>query len=200
MKRIGVFVCWCGSNIAGTLDVEKVVEAAKRIPGVVHAEDYKYLCSDPGQNIVQKAVQDHNLDAVVISACTPSLHETTFRKASELAGLNPYQCEIANIREQCSWVHEDGDVATDKAVKIIRSIVEKVKLNESLEPITAPLTKKALVIGAGISGIQAALDIADAGYEVILVEKKPSIGGHMAQLSETFHPGLLPVYSHSQDG
>jgi heterodisulfide reductase subunit A len=186
MKRIGVFVCWCGSNIAGTLDVGRVVEAARKFPGVVHAEDYKYLCSDPGQNIVQKAIRDHNLDAVVISACTPNLHETTFRKTVELAGVNPYQCEIANIREQCSWVHEDGETATDKAIKIVRGIVEKVRRNESLEPITAPLTKRALVIGAGISGVQAALDIADAGYEVILVERKPSIGGHMAQLSETF--------------
>ena len=186
MKRIGVFVCWCGSNIASTVDIGRVVEAAKGIPGVVHAEDYKYLCSDPGQNIVQKAIQDHNLDAVVISACTPSLHEPTFRKACELAGLNAYQCEIANIREQCSWVHEDKEAATEKAIRVISSIVEKAKLNESLEPITAPLTKRALVIGAGISGIQTALDIANAGYEVVLVEREPAIGGHMAQLSETF--------------
>lgn len=186
MKRIGVFVCWCGSNIAGTLDINKVIEAVKQFPGVVHAEDYKYLCSDPGQNIVQKAIEDHNLDAVVISACTPSLHELTFRKTVELAGVNPYQCEIANIREQCSWVHEDGEAATEKAIKVIRSIVEKVRRNESLEPITAPLTKRAMVIGAGVSGIQAALDIANSGYQVILVEKEPAIGGHMAQLSETF--------------
>jgi heterodisulfide reductase subunit A len=186
MKRIGVFVCWCGSNIAGTLDIDKVIETVKTFPGVVHAEDYKYLCSDPGQNIVQKAIKDHNLDAVVISACTPSLHEPTFRKTVELSGVNPYQCEIANIREQCSWVHEADEAATKKATRIIRSIVEKVRGNESLEPITAPLTKKALVIGAGITGIQAALDIANSGYEVILVERQPSIGGHMAQLSETF--------------
>lgn len=186
MKRIGVFVCWCGSNIAGTLDINKVIEAVKQFPGVVHAEDYKYLCSDPGQNIVQKAIEDHNLDAVVISACTPSLHELTFRKTVELAGVNPYQCEIANIREQCSWVHEDGEAATEKAIKVIRGIVEKVRRNESLEPITAPLTKRAMVIGAGVSGIQAALDIANSGYQVILVEKEPAIGGHMAQLSETF--------------
>jgi heterodisulfide reductase subunit A len=186
MKRIGVFVCHCGSNIAGTLDVNRLVERAKEFPGVVHAEDYRYLCSDPGQNIVQKAIEDHNLDAVVISACTPSLHELTFRKTAELAGINPYQCEIANIREQCSWVHEDEDTATDKAIKIMRGIVEKVNMNESLEPITAPLTKRALVIGAGISGIQTALDIANAGYQVLLVEREPSIGGHMAQLSETF--------------
>ena len=186
MKRIGVFVCWCGSNIASTVDVGRVVEEARKLPGVVHAEDYKYLCSDPGQNIVQKAIDDYNLDAVVISACTPSLHELTFRKTVEMKGMNPYQCEIANIREQCSWVHEDKEAATEKAIKIIRSIVEKVRRNESLEPIKAPLTKKALVIGAGISGIQASLDIANAGYEVILVEKQPSIGGHMAQLSETF--------------
>jgi heterodisulfide reductase subunit A len=186
MKRIGVFVCWCGSNIASTVDVGRVVEAAKRIPGVVHAEDYKYLCSDPGQNMIQKAVRDHKLDAVVISACTPSLHEPTFRKTVELVGLNPYQCEIANIREQCSWVHEDKDRATDKAITIVRTIVEKARRNVDLKPITAPLTKRALVIGAGVAGIQAALDIANSGYEVLLVERSPSIGGHMAQLSETF--------------
>jgi heterodisulfide reductase subunit A len=186
MKRIGVFVCHCGSNIAGTLDVDRLVEDAKKMPGVVHAEEYKYLCSDPGQNIVEKAIEDHNLDAVVISACTPSLHEPTFRKTVQRAGMNPYQCEIANIREQCSWVHDPGDDATRKAARIMRSIVTKVNLNESLDPITAPLTKRALVIGAGISGIQSALDIANAGYEVILVEKDPAIGGHMAQLSETF--------------
>ncbi len=186
MKRIGVFVCWCGSNIAGTVDVGRVVEEVKKLPGVVHAEDYKYLCSDPGQNIVQKAIDDYRLDAVVISACTPSLHEPTFRRTVELKGMNPYQCEIANIREQCSWVHDDREAATEKAITIIRTMVEKVRRNESLEPITAPLTKRALVIGGGISGIQAALDIANAGYEVILVEKEPSIGGHMAQLSETF--------------
>jgi len=186
MKRIGVFVCWCGSNIAGTVDVGRVVEAARQIPGVVHAEDYKYLCSDPGQNIIQKAIRDHNLDAVVVSACTPSLHEPTFRKTVEIAGLNPYQCEIANIREQVSWVHDDKDRATDKAITIVRGIVEKIRLNEDLTPITAPLHKKALVIGAGVAGIQAALDIANSGYEVLLVERSPSIGGHMAQLSETF--------------
>jgi heterodisulfide reductase subunit A len=186
MKRIGVFVCWCGSNIAGTVDVGRAVEAARKMPGVVHAEDYKYLCSDPGQTIIQKAVKAHNLDAVVVSACTPSLHEPTFRKTVELAGLNQYQCEIANIREQCSWVHEDKDDATTKAITIVWSIVEKIKRNENLVPITAPLTKKALVIGAGVAGVQAALDIANAGYQVILVERAASIGGHMAQLSETF--------------
>jgi heterodisulfide reductase subunit A len=186
MKRIGVFVCHCGSNIAGTLDIDRIIETAKTFPGVVQAEDYKYMCSDPGQNLVQKMIQAHKLDAVVISACTPNLHEPTFRKAAEMVGMNPYQCEIANIREQCSWVHDDVETATDKAIKVIRSMVEKVRLNESLEPITAPLTKRALVIGGGISGIQAALDIANSGYEVIVVEREPSIGGHMAQLSETF--------------
>ena len=193
MKRIGVFVCWCGSNIASTVDVGRVVEAAKRFPGVVHAEDYKYLCSDPGQKMIQKAVRDHKLDAVVVSACTPSLHEPTFRKTVEIAGLNPYQCEMANIREQCSWVHEDKQDATDKAITIIRGMVEKVKRNEDLIPITAPLHKKALVVGAGVAGIQAALDIANSGYEVLLVERSPSIGGHMAQLSETF-----PTHQSSQ--
>ena len=126
MKRIGVFVCWCGSNIASTVDVGRVVEAARKIPGVVHAEDYKYLCSDPGQNIVQKAIEDNKLDAVVISACTPSLHEPTFRKACELAGINPYQCEIANIREQCSWVHDDRDRRPQKGHPLVKMQVEKV--------------------------------------------------------------------------
>ncbi len=186
MKRIGVFVCHCGINIAGTVDVKKVVEEVGRNPDVVFALDYIYMCSDPGQNLVKETIQKEELDALVVAACSPNLHETTFRTAAAEAGLNPYQCEIANIREQCSWVHSDMEVATEKAIRIINSMVEKVVLNESLIPVTVPITRKALVIGAGIAGIQAALDIADSGYEVLLVEKEPSIGGHMAQLSETF--------------
>jgi len=186
MKRIGVFVCHCGINIAETVDVKKVAEKAGEMPGVVFAQDYIYMCSDPGQALVRKKIEEEKLDGVIIAACSPSLHESTFRAAAEEAGLNPWQCEIANIREQCSWVHSNRDRATEKAIRIVNTIVEKTRLNESLEPIPVEINKKALVIGGGIAGIQAALDIADSGYPVILVEKESSIGGHMAQLSETF--------------
>ncbi len=185
-KRTGVFVCHCGINIAGTVDVKKVADELSKTEDVVHAEDYVYMCSDPGQKCIEEAIKEHNLESVVVACCSPNLHESTFRRVTESTGLNPYQCEIANIREQCSWVHKDKDQATDKAVKITRSLVEKVRRNESLTPISVPVTKRALVVGGGISGIQAALDIANAGHEVILVEKSPSIGGHMIQLSETF--------------
>jgi heterodisulfide reductase subunit A2 len=185
-KRTGVFVCHCGINIAGTVDVKKVAEELSKSEDVVHAEDYVYMCSDPGQKCIEEAIKKHDLESVVVACCSPNLHESTFRKVTESTGLNPYQCEIANIREQCSWVHKDKELATDKAVKITRSLVEKVRRNESLKPISVPVTKRALVVGGGISGIQAALDIANAGHEVILVEKSPSIGGHMIQLSETF--------------
>ncbi len=187
MKRIGVFVCWCGSNIAEVVDIDQVVETIKDYPGVAYAEDYVYMCSDPGQKLVQDAIKDKKLNSVIIACCSPTLHEATFRDLSRLTGLNPYQCEIANIREQCSWVHKDNrEEATLKAIKIIRTMVDKANQNESLEPIKTPVTRRALVIGGGIAGIQASLDIADAGYEVLLVEKNPSIGGHMIQLSETF--------------
>jgi heterodisulfide reductase subunit A len=186
MKRIGVFICHCGINIAKTVDVEALTEEIKKYPGVEHAENYKYMCSDPGQNLVIDAIKEQKLDAVVVAACSPTLHENTFRNASERGGLNRYVCEMANIREHCSWVHDDKTVATKKASLIIKTIVEKVKYDEPLEPIQVNVTKRALVIGGGIAGIQAALDIANAGVETILVEKGPSIGGRMAQLSETF--------------
>ena len=186
MKRIGVFVCHCGINIAGTVDVERVAREAEKMPGVSFAMDYIYMCSEPGQSLVREKIKEEKLDAVIIAACSPNLHESTFRAAAEEAGLNPWQCEIANIREQCSWIHSDRIKATEKAIKIVGTIVGKTRLNESLEPISVSINKKALVIGGGIAGIQAALDIADSGYPVILVEKESSIGGHMAQLSETF--------------
>jgi heterodisulfide reductase subunit A len=186
MSRIGVFVCHCGENISRTVDVEKVAAAAGQLSGVAHATDYKYMCSDPGQNLLKKAVTDHNLDGIVVAACSPRMHEKTFRKAAEAAGLNPFLCEMANIREHCSWVHEDKIEATAKAIDIVTMLVERVKHNKKLVPITVPVTKKALIIGGGIAGIQAALDIADCGHQVVLVEREPSIGGHMAQLSETF--------------
>ena len=186
MKRIGVFVCHCGINIAETVDVKRVAEEAMKMDGVAYAQDYIYMCSEPGQALVREKIVEEKLDAVIIAACSPNLHESTFRAAAEEAGLNPWQCEIANIREQCSWVHSDREKATSKAIHIVATMVQKTRLNESLEPIPVSITKKALVIGGGIAGIQAALDIADSGYKVILVEKESSIGGHMAQLSETF--------------
>lgn len=186
MKRIGVFICHCGINISSTVDVEKLAKKLKEYPGVVFVTTYKYMCSHPGQELIEESIEEHSLDAVVIAACSPTLHEVTFRNVTKKAGLNPYQCEIANIREQCSWVHKDKDIATEKAARIIRSVIEKDKFNEDLESIKVDVKRKALVIGGGIAGIQAALDIAEAGYPVVLVERDSSIGGHMAQLSETF--------------
>jgi len=185
-KKTGVFICHCGINIAGTVDVKKVAEKLAKHPGVDFAEDYVYMCSDPGQNLIIESIKEKKLDNVVVACCSPTLHETTFRNAAKAAGINNFQCEIANIREQCSWVHRDMAKATEKATKITKSAVEKVRQNESLEPISIPVTRRAMVIGGGIAGIQTALDIANSGYEVILVERNPSIGGHMIQLSETF--------------
>lgn len=186
MARIGVFVCHCGENIARTVDVAKVRDALAKHPGVVHSVDYRYVCSDPGQQLIKQAIIEKRLTGVVVAACSPHMHEVTFRRACASVGMNPFLCEMANIREQCSWVHEDREAATEKAIELTRMIVEKVKRNHALEPIRVPITKRALVIGGGVAGIQAALDIANGGYEVILVEKQPSIGGHMSQLSETF--------------
>jgi heterodisulfide reductase subunit A len=186
MSRIGVFICHCGENISRTVDVERVAQEVGTLPGVAFSTDYKYMCSDPGQNLLKKAIQEQHLSHVVVAACSPRMHEKTFRKAVESAGLNPFLCEMANIREHCSWVHENKAEATKKAIEIVGMMVERVKKNRSLPAITVPVTKRSLVIGGGIAGIQAALDIADCGHEVILVEREPSIGGHMAQLSETF--------------
>jgi len=206
MSRIGVFVCHCGENIARTVDCAKVAETLKDHPGVAHAEDYKYMCSDPGQALVKKAIEENNLTGVVIAACSPHMHEKTFRRAADQAGLNKFMCEMANIREHCSWIHEDKDEATAKAIDIGRTIIEKVKHNKPLEVIKIPVTKRAMVIGGGIAGIQAALDIADGGHEVVLIEKEASIGGHMSQLSETFPtldcsqciltPRMVEAYQH----
>ena len=187
MKRIGIFICHCGINIAEIVDVKCVRDEISKYPGVVYAEDYIYMCSEPGQELIKETIKEKKLDAIIVASCSPSLHETTFRRAVESVGLNPYQLEIANIREHCSWVHhDDPEKATSKAINIIKTIIEKVKENESLFPVSVPVTRKALVIGGGIAGIQASLDIANSGYEVVLIEKDPSIGGHMIQLSETF--------------
>lgn len=187
MARIGVFICWCGENIAHSVDIAKVAEYTLTLPGVVKAVDYKYTCSDPGQKMITDAIKEEKLTGVVVSACSPSMHQTTFRRTIASAGLNPYLLEVANLREHCSWVHlHDKEKATLKAMDLIRLAVEKVKRNSQLVPIKIQVTKRALVVGGGIAGIQAALDIANGGIDVILVEKEPSIGGHMAQLGETF--------------
>ncbi len=187
MARIGVFICHCGTNIAGTVDISRVVEAAGQMPMVVHATENKYNCSEPGQALIRDAIVEHRLSRVVIAACSPRMHENTFRKTVAAAGLNPYLLEMANLREHCSWVHSDGkEAATDKAIELIRMAVAKVARHEKLFPKQVSLTKRALVIGGGISGIQAALDIANSGYKVVLVEREPTIGGRMAQLDKTF--------------
>ncbi|MBQ3080700.1 MAG: CoB--CoM heterodisulfide reductase iron-sulfur subunit A family protein [Clostridia bacterium] len=186
MQRIGVFVCWCGSNIAGTVDVHAVAEALKTEPGVVFSTDYQYMCSQAGQNIIKDAIRDYRLTGVVVCSCSPRMHEVTFRKTASQAGLNPYMVEIANIREQCSWVHKDVPTGTEKAIILGRAAVAKVNLNAPLTPGESLVIKRALVIGGGIAGIQTALDIADAGFPVDIVEKQPTIGGKMAQLDKTF--------------
>jgi len=184
--KIGVYVCHCGTNIAATVDVKEVAEFAKTLPDVAIARDYVYMCSDPGQDLIKNDIRTEKLDRVVVASCSPRMHEVTFRHACEEAGLNGYCMEMANIREQCSWVHTDREKATEKAKELVASAVAKASLLQPLEPMRAGVTPSALVIGGGIAGIQCALDIADAGFEVYLVEREPSIGGHMAQLDKTF--------------
>ncbi len=186
MQRIGVFVCHCGTNIAGTVDVKSVAEALAHEPGVVFSTDYQYMCSQAGQDMIQNAIAEHKLTGIVICSCSPRMHEATFRKTAAKAGLNSYMVEIANIREQCSWVHKDMPIGTEKAIILGKAAVAKVNLNTPLTPGESPVTKRALVIGGGIAGIQTALDIADAGFPVDIVETKPTIGGKMSQLDKTF--------------
>lgn len=186
MQKIGVFVCWCGSNIAATVDVQAVSDALAHEPGVVFSTNYQYMCSQAGQDMIQEKIQELGLTGVVICSCSPRMHEATFRKACERAGLNPYMVEIANIREQCSWIHKDKQTGTEKAIILGRAAVAKVQLNAPLTAGQSPVTKRALVIGGGIAGIQTALDIAEAGFPVDIVEKKPTIGGKMTQIDKTF--------------
>ncbi len=186
MQRIGVFVCHCGTNIAGTVDVKAVAEALKYEPGVVVSTEYQYMCSQAGQDMIKDAIREHKLTGIVVCSCSPRMHEATFRKTAAAAGLNPYMVEIANIREQCSWVHKEMPIGTEKAIILGKAAVAKVNLNAPLTPGESPVTKRALVIGGGIAGIQTALDIADAGFPVDIVETKPTIGGKMAQLDKTF--------------
>lgn len=207
MKKLGVFVCHCGVNIAATVDVQKVARDIASEKDVVHSVDYIYMCSDPGQQLIRDAIREKGLGGVVVACCSPSMHETTFRKAVSSGGLNPYQCEIANIREQCSWVHrKEKEKATAKAGEIILAALRKLRENENLEAIGVAVHKRVLVIGGGIAGMTAALDLAAGGYPVILLDRLPSLGGRLLQLGRTFpfleeaasllRPGMAEIQSH----
>jgi NADH:ubiquinone oxidoreductase subunit E len=186
MQRIGVFICHCGINISSTIDIKKVVDYVKRLPEVVVAEDYTYMCSEPGQELIRNRIETFNLNRIVVASCSPTMHEITFREVVKSKGVNPYCFEMANIREQCSWVHRDKSIATEKAKAILNAAVRRVGLLEPLEEKTVSVIPSVLIVGAGIAGIQASLDIANAGYKVYLVEKDPSVGGRMSQLDKTF--------------
>ncbi len=184
--RIGVYVCHCGTNIAGVVDVAAVREFAEKIPGVVVARDYKFMCSDPGQSLIKEDIVQYRLNRVVVAACSPLMHEKTFRRACMLGGLNQFLFQMANIREQVSWVTEDHAVATEKAKAQVNAAIAKARFLEPLETATFKVKRAVAIIGGGIAGIQAALDIAEAGDKVYLIEREPSIGGHMAQFDKTF--------------
>ena len=185
--RIGVFVCQCGLNIGKTVDCKKVALAALDVGDVMVSKDITYACSEPGQMEIRKDIEENKLNRVVIASCSPRLHEPTFRNMMKETGLNPFLLEMANLREQCSWVHlKEPEAATAKAMDLVDMAISRVRLLSPLTEEQIPLTKKTLVIGGGIAGIQTALDLADTGYQVILVEKSPSIGGLMARLDKTF--------------
>src|SRR5208283_2684591 len=184
--RVGVFICHCGNNIAGTVDVARVAEETRKLPGVVYATDYMYTCSEPGQAEITEAIKREGLNRVVVAACSPRMHELTFRRTVEKAGLNRYFFEMANIREHCSWVGEDKEANTRKAIEAVRMAVAKAIRNRPLVSTSFKVNKKVLVIGAGVAGMQAALDCAEGGLETIVVERSPSVGGMMARLDKTF--------------
>ena len=186
-RRIGVFVCECGLNIAGTIDCDAVSEYSKDLEDVVCVIQNKYTCADPGQNEIKKAIVEHKLNRVVVASCTPKIHEPTFTLCDADAGLNPYLFEMVNLREHCSWVHQnEKEKATEKAKDLVRSGVARSRFLEAQTEAEVPITKAALVIGGGVAGIQAALDLADGGHQVYLVEKEPTIGGIMAALDKTY--------------
>ena len=184
--RTGVYVCHCGTNIAATVDVAAVAEYARSLEGVVLARDYSYMCSDPGQDLIKQDIQDYGLNRVVVASCSPLMHEPTFRRACEEGGLNPFFFQMANIREQCSWVIDDRAQATEKARGMVSAAVRRAGHHQPLTMREVEMNPAALVVGGGIAGIEAALRLADAGKQVYLVEREPSIGGHMAQLYKTF--------------
>jgi heterodisulfide reductase subunit A2 len=184
--KIGVYVCECGVNIGGTINVGEVVRFAQGLPNVTVARQYKYTCAEPGQNMIKNDVRDMGVNRVVVASCSPRMHEVTFQNAVAEAGLNPYYFAMANIREHVSWIVKDTDQATDKAKRLISSAVWRVALQEPLYARKEPVKPAAMIVGGGIAGIQAALTIADAGYKVYLIEREPSIGGHMAELDKTF--------------
>src|SRR4030067_958668 len=184
--RIGVYVCHCGLNIAGSVDCEQVAKFAATLPHVVVAKDNRYTCSDQGQELIKKDIKEHKLNRVVVASCSPRLHEPTFRRACEEAGLNKYLFEMANIREHCSWVHlYEPEKATEKAKDLVEMAVAKVALLKPQKEAVVPVARKALVIGGGVAGIQGALGLGDTGYKVSLVDKNPSIGGNMAPIDKT---------------
>jgi heterodisulfide reductase subunit A len=185
--RIGVYICHCGSNIGGVIDPKEVVEFAEGLPDVVRATDTLYACADSGQRLIKEDIKKYNLNRVVVSACSVRMHEPTFRAAVAEAGLNPFLMEMANIREQCTWAHgHDRKGATDKAKDLTAAAIAKTRFMTELDMITVPVTQKAMVIGGGVAGISASLDLAEQGIQTILVEKEPTIGGVMAQLNKTF--------------
>jgi heterodisulfide reductase subunit A len=184
--RVGVYVCHCGTNIANTVDVQSVAEFARNLDGVVLARDYTYMCSDPGQDLIKTDINEQGLNRVVVASCSPLMHEPTFRQCCKEAGLNPFLMQMANIREQCSWVIDDRLQATLKASGLVAAAVRRVGRHIPLNMREVQMTPAALVVGGGIAGIESALRLADAGKKVYLVEREPSIGGHMAQLYKTF--------------
>ena len=185
--RIGVYVCHCGRNIAGAVDCEAVARFAEGLPDVIISKENPYLCSEPGQQLIGEDIREHRLNRIVVASCSPRLHEPTFRRVCSEAGLNPYLMEMANLREQCSWVHTHmPEEATEKAKDLVKIAVSRSRFLEPQKELTVSVIQSALVIGGGVAGIEAALDLADSGYQVHLVEKKPSIGGIMAQLDKTF--------------
>ena len=185
--RIGVYVCHCGLNIAQSVDCEGVAEKAAALPNVSVSKGIGYACSEPGQREIREDIAEHDLNRIVVASCSPRLHEPTFRQMLKDAGLNPYLLEMANLREQCSWVHmHEKEAATDKAYDLVKMGISRVSRNTPLTEDKLPMTQRAMIIGGGIAGIQAALDLADNGMEVVLVEKQASIGGVMAQLDKTF--------------
>ncbi len=184
--RTGVYICHCGTNIAATVDVKTVAEYAQQMDGVALARDYTYMCSDPGQDLIKQDIAEHGLNRIVVASCSILMHEPTFRRACAEAGLNPFFFQMANIREQCAWVIDDREQATQKAISMVHAAVQRVRHHRPLSMREVEMTPAALIVGGGIAGIEAALRLADAGKQVYLVEREPSIGGHMAQLYKTF--------------